>query len=45
MVEEIAGVMPRYNNTQGKYDKSLQIFENFHVEEGMHFYLQLKPYS
>lgn len=43
MVEEGANVMPRYNNTQGKYDRSLHIFESFQVEERMHFPLQLKP--
>lgn len=43
MVEESANVMPRYKNTQGKYDRRLQIFESSHVEDRMHFSLQLKP--
>lgn len=28
---------------RGKYDRSLQIFESFQVEERTHFSLQLKP--
>lgn len=36
-------VMHIYDNTRGKYNRSLQIFESFHVKSSMHFLLWLKP--
>ena len=40
---ESMNVMHVCDNTQGKYDKSLEIFESFHVKSSMHFLLRLKP--